>query len=147
MTQDLTPEAVAKMLEGVTELSQFLRGAGPLDRLWFGDVSTKRPVFWWREHLKRIDALKEAVPALAAERDKWKARAEAAEAENARLRTPAGAAAVLLQDGDTMTHLSIVAMRNNRVKDGKRIGYQPASEAALQRLVDDGDEPKEKADE
>lgn len=51
--------------------------------------------------------------------------------------TAGQAAKVLLDDRDALTHFAIMVMRNNRLKDGKRIGYQPAIEAALQRLIDE----------
>jgi len=66
---------------------EFLRGAGAMDGRWYGEKH--RPAFWWRKYLKRIDALMEVVPALAAERDRL--RAELAEA-----RSVQGAAKVLL---------------------------------------------------
>lgn len=50
------------------------------------------------------------------------------------------AAKVLLEDRENLTHFAIMVMRNNRLKDGKRIGYQPAIEAALQRLIDEDGE-------
>jgi hypothetical protein len=96
MTQDLTPEAVAAKLEGVTpgpwEMRSFwYNGIGGYEFLShqtgrqelnhvFGCVftaaddrsePTARFIAWARE----------AVPALAADRDEWKARAEAAEAK------------------------------------------------------------------
>jgi hypothetical protein len=51
--------------------------------------------------------------------------------------TAGQAAKALLEDRDALTHFAIMVMRNNRLKDGKRIGYQPAIEAALQRLIDE----------
>ena len=54
--------------------------------------------------------------------------------------TAGQAARVLLEDRETLTHFAIMVMRSNRLKDGKRIGYQPAIESALQRLIDEDDE-------
>jgi hypothetical protein len=51
--------------------------------------------------------------------------------------TAGQAAKVLLEDRAALTHFAIMVMRNNSLKDGKRIGYQPAIEAALRRLIDE----------
>lgn len=91
---------------GVVEVFAFLRGEGPLEGVWFGDDHpTEKGKFWWRKHLRSAADL---IEQLARERDflltcgiielavrnpnvnsyvqEWEARAEKAEAENARLR-------------------------------------------------------------
>jgi len=94
MTQDMTPEAVAKMLEGVTPGPWRLDGDFGVDsdamhgyvaNTGFGP-DTEDSVAEASANARFIAWAREAVPAIAAERDEWKARAEAAEAEVARLR-------------------------------------------------------------
>ena len=88
MTQDTSPEAVAKMLEGVTpgplSVSSYAAAAGRGFYVMAGDRFFAQT--WWGKqseaeaNARFIAWAREAVPALAAERDEWKARAEAAEA-------------------------------------------------------------------
>jgi hypothetical protein len=95
MTQDITPEAVAKVLEGVTPgpwAYNTHREVGPLhtgdDQAYGMICDAVCEVNFDADHLgnaRFIAWAREAVPAIAAERDEWKARAEAAEAEVARL--------------------------------------------------------------
>jgi hypothetical protein len=88
MTQDMTPEAVAKMLEGVTPGPWRLDGDFGVDsdamhgyvaNTGFGP-DTEDSVAEASANARFIAWAREAVPAIAAERDEWKARAEAAAA-------------------------------------------------------------------
>jgi len=46
------------------------------------------------------------------------------------------AAMVILADNDEVADFAIQVMRNNRIQDGKRIGYQPAIIKALRALAE-----------
>jgi hypothetical protein len=63
MTTDITPEAIAALPGRVTELIEFLNGAGPLHGKDFGEKDECGRAFWWRHDLGDITAVCELVPA------------------------------------------------------------------------------------
>ena len=111
MTQDLTPEAVAKMLEGVTpgpwvhdpeEARQFHiysdDATGSIVATATGFQYAPRKPAEKLANARFIAWAREAVPALAAERDEWKARAPAAEAKLTHITTAWGEDALRVEE-------------------------------------------------
>jgi hypothetical protein len=143
MTQDLTPEAVAKMLEGVTPGPWIVEYKYGTTRLMMGDScqmcdETYYP--WTPDNLKDwhfIAWAREAVPALAAERDEWKARATAAETKLTHTITAWGNDALRVEELEAeVARLrdylsSCVAMIQHAIGEGKDVFIEPDTKRRL----------------